>query len=209
MARDDRHVVRYLGRGHGWLSHPRRSLVTMAIEAARIGSAPFTVADLEGMPDDGRFYELSNGALVVTPGPDLRHQSVVSNLHVLLANELPPTRRVLAEAELYLRDDMVKRPDLMVVDADAIHGQRYRRTPHLVVEVRSPSTAIFDRTEKRIAYAEAGIPAYWLVDPDGETITVLELDGDEYRERATIARGEQLDVTAPVPFTVVADDVFR
>lgn len=181
----------------------------MAIEAARIGSAPFTVADLEGMPDDGRFYELSNGALVVTPGPNLRHQSVVMNLALILANRLPPEQRVLAEADLYIRDDMVKRPDLMVVDADATHGQRYQRTPHLVVEVRSPSTAVFDRTEKRIAYAQAGIPAYWLVDPDGETITVLELDGDEYRERATIARGEQLDVTTPVPVTLLADQVFR
>jgi len=181
----------------------------MAIEAARIGAVPFTVADLESMPDDGRRYELSNGALVVTPGPNLRHQSVVMNLALLLAAHVPPTRRVLAEAELYLRDDMVKRPDLMVVDADALDGQRYQRTPHLVVEVRSPATAVLDRTEKRLAYADAGIPAYWLVDPDGETITVLELDGDQYAERATLGRGEHVEVTVPTPITLASDEVLR
>ncbi|MCU1380821.1 MAG: hypothetical protein JWN29_3804, partial [Acidimicrobiales bacterium] len=42
----------------------------MATRQASIGSEPFTFRDLEGMPDDGRFYELSNGALVVTPGPN-------------------------------------------------------------------------------------------------------------------------------------------
>ena len=67
--------------------------------AVRFGE-PYTVADLDGMPDDGRFYELSNGALVVTPAPNLRHQSVVGNLHTLLATRLPPPQRVLAEADL-------------------------------------------------------------------------------------------------------------
>lgn len=180
----------------------------MAIEAARIGSAPFTVADLEAIPDDGRFYELSNGALVVTPGPNLRHQSVVGNLHTLLAARLPPPQRVLAEADLYLRDDMVKRPDLMVVDVDAIHGQRYLRTPHLVVEVASPSTAVLDRTEKRVAYAEAGIPAYWLVDPDAQTITVLVLEAGAYVERAVVGIDDAVELDHPTTFVLTGRAVF-
>lgn len=174
----------------------------MAIEAARIGSEPFTVADLEAIPDDGCFYELSNGALVVTPGPNLRHQAVVANLLTFLAARLPPAQRVLAEADLYLRDDMVKRPDLMVVDVDAIHGQRYLRTPHLVVEVASPSTAVLDRTEKRIAYAEAGIPAYWLVDPYAQTITVLALEAGAYVERAVVGIDDAVEVDHPTTFVL-------
>jgi hypothetical protein len=30
---------------------------------------PFTVSDLEGMPDDGRRYELIDGELLVSPAP--------------------------------------------------------------------------------------------------------------------------------------------
>ena len=37
-----------------------------------------------------------------------------------------------------------------------------------------------DLHEKRVEYADAGIPEYWIVDPETETITVLVLDGNKY-----------------------------
>ena len=43
------------------------SVVTIA-EAWPAAGRPFTVAELDRMPDDGRRYELLNGALVVSPG---------------------------------------------------------------------------------------------------------------------------------------------
>ena len=32
-----------------------------------------TVDDLEAMPDDGRRYELIDGAIVMTPAPEMTH----------------------------------------------------------------------------------------------------------------------------------------
>jgi Uma2 family endonuclease len=181
----------------------------MAIEAVPFGAAPFTVADLEGMPDDGRFYELSHGALVVTPAPALRHQRIATGLVRLLDRHLQEGQDLLMEAELELGEDTVKRPDVMVVDRSAVEGQRYRGTPALVIEVASPSTAMLDRTEKRAAYAAAGISHYWLVDPQTETITVLLLgDGDDYVEHATVGRGEPAEVEVPSRFVLDADAVF-
>lgn len=49
-----------------------------------LASTPFTVHDLEGMPDDGRRYELIDGQLLVSPVPGLRHQAIVYRLHRLL-----------------------------------------------------------------------------------------------------------------------------
>ena len=46
--------------------------------------------------------------------------------------------------------------------------------PDWVCEVLSPSNAWYDRGPKAKAYAEAGIPWYWLVDPDQRTVEVLE-----------------------------------
>lgn len=40
----------------------------------------------------------------------------------------------------------------------------------LVIEVLSPSTARTDRTTKRRRYQRAGIPEYWIVDPDSRTV---------------------------------------
>ena len=45
---------------------------------------PYTRADLDTMPDDGRRHELLDGALIVTPPPADRHQAIVVNLIVLL-----------------------------------------------------------------------------------------------------------------------------
>jgi hypothetical protein len=43
------------------------SVVTIA-EAWPAAGRPFTVADLDRIPDDGRRYELLDGALIASPG---------------------------------------------------------------------------------------------------------------------------------------------
>ena len=46
---------------------------------------------------------------------------------------------------------------------------------------------------------EAGVPSFWLVDPDDGVVTVLELVDGAYREQA---RGAQVTVEQPFPVTV-------
>jgi Uma2 family endonuclease len=57
------------------------------------------------------------------------------------------------------------------------------------VEVLSPSNRGTDLVTKRHYYAAAGIAQYWLVDHTARTLTVLELDGDTYRETALVEPG--------------------
>jgi Uma2 family endonuclease len=45
---------------------------------------PFTVDDLEGMPDDGNRYELIDGMLIVSPAPVPWHQLVLGELFYVL-----------------------------------------------------------------------------------------------------------------------------
>ena len=52
--------------------------------------------------------------------------------------------------------------------------------PDLVMEVASPSTKRTDRTDKAEEYARAGIPEYWLADPDARTVEVFVLKGQRY-----------------------------
>lgn len=58
----------------------------------------------------------------------------------------------------------------------------------LVVEVQSPSTRAVDLTLKRRVLQDAGVPSYWLVDPDALTVRVLELENGEYVEVGTAPR---------------------
>ena len=64
--------------------------------------------------------------------------------------------------------------------------------PDIVIEVLS-SNCSSDSVRKRDLYAAAGIPEYWILDGDADTITQLELGDDGvYQERAVLAAADTL-----------------
>jgi len=74
------------------------------------------------------------------------------------------------------------------------------KLPLLVVEVLSPGTRRRDEGAKRRAYAEAGVPSYWLLDPQEPALTVLQLGaGGDYVEVLTLVGDEEREVTRPFP----------
>ena len=66
------------------------SVVTIA-EAWPAAGHPFTVAELDRMPDDGRRYELLDGVLIVSPRPTTIHQVVAGRLYGVVADHVSPT----------------------------------------------------------------------------------------------------------------------
>lgn len=58
----------------------------------------------------------------------------------------------------------------------------------------------YDHVGKWRAYQEAGVPSYWLLDPDGPSATVLELDGDgRYQEVARAVGEDECTLRRPFP----------
>ena len=164
-------------------------------------SGPFTRDDLEHMPDDGHRYELLDGTLLVSPAPRLPHQRVVGNLYVLLRAACPPELEViLAPFDVVLADDTVLEPDLLVAPRSQLTERDLPGPPLLAVEVLSPSTRRIDLLLKRDRLQAAGVPSYWLVDPDEPSLTALELRDGAYAEVAVV-RGAQ-EWTAEQPFPV-------
>ena len=164
-------------------------------------ASPFTYDDLQGMPDDGRRYELLDGALLVTPAPQIPHQVCVGALYRLLHQHRRPGDVVLVAPVDYVISQLtVLEPDVLVARRDDLGTANLAATPLLVVEVLSPSTRRIDRTAKRSAYEEAGVPAYWIVDPSVPSVTVLELVEGTFEQMAVVA-GES-SYEALVPFLV-------
>jgi Uma2 family endonuclease len=164
---------------------------------------PLTEDDLATMPDDGHRYELIDGVLIVSPSPNLNHQRCVKSLVVLLDAACDADHElVVAPFDVRFSRTTVLIPDLLVARKSDLTPARLETAPLLVVEVRSPSTRLFDIGPKRMVYEAAGVLAYWLVDPDGPGVTVLELEDGRYVERATLTDDEAYHATIPFPVTV-------
>ena len=89
---------------------------------------------------------------------------------------------MFAPVDLDLPGGQRVEPDLVVVPHSSVGEERLSLPVLLVVELISPSTAVWDTVAKRQAYAEAGIPHYWMVDTrkGRESFVALRLEGDGY-----------------------------
>ncbi|WP_409186362.1 Uma2 family endonuclease [Amycolatopsis sp. VS8301801F10] len=169
------------------------------------GSGPMTVRDLEGMPDDGRRYELIDGVLVVTPAPGYRHQKIGYRLYHVLEAACPPEFDVLgAPFAVHVGDRTELQPDVLVGRSEDFTDQDLPVPPVLAVEILSPSTAIHDLNTKRAVYERLRVPSYWVIDPAAPELTVFELDADGlYQQVAKAAGAEAFEARQPFPVRVV------
>ncbi|MGH4023689.1 MAG: Uma2 family endonuclease [Pseudonocardiaceae bacterium] len=167
---------------------------------------PFTVDDLETMPDDGHRYELIDGVLIVTPAPGWNHQECSGELFVQLRNACPAGFRVLAApfgVRTSIRNEL--QPDILVARYADLTPKNLPVAPVLAVEVLSASTALNDLNNKKAAYERMGAASYWVVDPDDPgALTVFELGPDgRYREVAAVCGEEKFTTERPFPITVI------
>jgi Uma2 family endonuclease len=164
----------------------------------------WTYADYAALPDDGQRYEIVNGVLVMAPAPNGPHQDAVLRFaHYLLVNVefagLGKVRVAPFDVELSPKD--VFQPDIFVVlnaHLDRILEKKVVGAPDLVVEVASPSTALYDRVTKYEKYASAGVQEFWIASTNAHTIQVLVLESGEYRSLG-IFRGQQTLPSQIVP----------
>jgi Uma2 family endonuclease len=152
-----------------------------------------TFEDYLGFPEDGRRHELLDGDHVAEPAPNTVHQRISSNLHRVLSTFVHQHHLgwvLTAPCDVVLSDVDVVEPDLLYLSA--AHGERFTRAniqgaPDLVVEILSESTRRRDELTKRHLYERHGVPEYWIVDPELETVKVYRLAGGRYARAAELA----------------------
>ncbi|MEZ4240347.1 MAG: Uma2 family endonuclease [Myxococcota bacterium] len=149
---------------------------------ARLGYAEYA-----RLPDDGRRYEIIDGALHVSPAPRPRHQTVSRRLQFALytALELEQGGQLYnAPIDVLLGPHDIVQPDLVYLTADQLHlvtDRAIEGVPALVVEILSPSTRRRDVLVKSEVYRRYGVPRYWMVDPEIDRIEGLLLAEGAYR----------------------------
>ena len=159
-----------------------------------------------------RLIEFTDGHLDVLPMPTTRHQAILKFLF-LAFHEFVGARGgavFFAPLRLRIRAGKFREPDLLLLlRADDPRRQNdFWLGADLVVEVTSPGDVRRDTVDKRLDYAEAAIPEYWIVDPQDETVTVLTLVNGEYEEHGIFNKGESAACACLPDFSVVVLDLF-
>jgi Uma2 family endonuclease len=173
----------------------------MSQAAAKPTRCPATYADLLAVPEP-LVAEILFGELVTHPRPAPRHAHAALRLGTILSGPFdlgvngPGGWVLLGEPELHLGEHVV------VPDFAGCRCERFPSfpdtawidiAPDWVCEVLSPSTESYDRGDKRLIYAEAGVAHVWHINPLLKMLESYELsDGkwlllDVFRDDAQVA----------------------
>lgn len=155
------------------------------------GGVRFKAGDIWDAPDDQYRYEVIDGGLFMTPAPGWPHQRGLGKLHIYLGgwvylHELGEI--VEAPVGVVLDEEAGVQPDLVFISRERlgiISARGVEGAPDLVVEALSPSTEARDRGIKMRRYAAAGVPHYWILDPEARTLEAYRL-GEQGYERTGI-----------------------
>ncbi|MFG1920384.1 Uma2 family endonuclease [Cryptosporangium sp. NPDC048952] len=168
--------------------------------AVELRSQPISEEEYFARPYTGQREELIDGALLVSPAPGVPHQRLSSRLWNFLDQRVPEDLEVQKAINVRLASGRVIIPDVVVHSSVGTEGVFVpAEEVVMIVEIVSPSTKQVDRLLKPGLAAQAGIQFYVLVEPDGPTVTVHELDNGSYRQVVTASGEKTLTVTEPFP----------
>ena len=167
----------------------RIPMVTRADWIPGPGQGRWTYRDYAALPDDGHRYEIVNGVLYMAPAPSWSHQEIVGAFYRYLYTYVTSSDLggvFIAPIDVELAPNVVFQPDVVVLlkeSRDKLKERHIVGAPDLVVEVVSPGSATHDRYKKLEAYARAGVPEYWIADPDAQTVEVLTFGIGDYHSQ--------------------------
>jgi Uma2 family endonuclease len=173
----------------------------------------WTYDDYAALPDDGKRYEIVNGVLYMSPSPSWPHQEIVGEIFAYLRAHTRATGiggAFMAPLDVELAPNNTFQPDIVVLLKASRRKLKARHiigAPELVVEIISPTSETHDRYRKLAAYARAGVPEYWIVDPDSRTVEVLLLESGKYLSRG-VYRGKATLPSLVVPGLAVEVEQF-
>lgn len=173
-----------------------------AIAEGLVNLHRFSRQQYEQMIDAGVFgpedrLELLDGEIVEMAPQKSRHATAVRLLEKALATVFGPGFDIRSQLPLRLSTYSEPEPDVAVVaGSPRDYRDAHPATALLVVEV-ADATRAYDRGRKLAAYAQAGIPEYWILDVVGETLEVCRQPmGEDYAERRILKAGEVISTLA-------------
>ena len=158
----------------------------------------WTEPDLHLFPQDGHRYEIVDGSLHVTPPLGGTHETIVRALLTTLRGAAPDGWWVCdrlgieAGGSNLIPDVTVLRP----YSSGAIWADP--ADVACVIEVETETSSRYDRLLKPALYADAGIPAYWRIEPEpAPVLYTYALAPGGYLPQKTVKGADLVQVDAP------------
>src|SRR5262249_46413884 len=133
-------------------------------------------------PADHSKLELIKGVLYMTPPPDFPHNEAGAGLNEVLQSEIKRCaykgRIYVPRTAIWVNDDTYLEPDLMYI-SDELKAQmqpRHWTRADIVVEIVSPSNALYDRKTKSDTYQAMGVREMWILDPEKREVEVRSFE---------------------------------
>jgi excisionase family DNA binding protein len=163
----------------------------------------YTYEDYLKIPEEpGYRFEILEGVLVKEPSPSIHHQRLSRELGRQLMpffDDFDPEGELFfAPLDVTLTNINVVQPDILFVSGarkEIMRKERIDGSCDLVIEIMSLSDRRKDRLRKMEIYRKAGIPHYWLVDPEENTLEAFSLRNGSYT--LVIAGGPGDEFTHP------------
>jgi Uma2 family endonuclease len=125
-------------------------------------------------------WELIEGVpYAMSPAPSIEHQTISQNIAFQLSDALKNCKRcrALLPVDWKINDETVVQPDNLVVCGE-IEGQYLKKTPAIIFEILSPSTAKKDTGIKFDLYQQEGVAYYVIVNPIDSVAKIYRLTQD-------------------------------
>lgn len=184
--------------------------------ARRAQGSLVTAEELNGLPGDGKRYELVAGRLIAEPPTGGRHGVVAARIVTLLSNfvQAHDLGAILTTDPGFIlarSPDTVRAPDVAFLSRRRLEEMESVESflpgpPDLAVEILSPSDGPGAVRAKVTDYLEAGTHLVWVVDPSRRCVTVfrpleppLSVTGDQILEGEDVLPG----------FLVPVSEIFR
>jgi Uma2 family endonuclease len=168
-------------------------------------------AYLEWENEQPERHEFYRGEVFAMTGGRRSHGRVTANLVRHLGNQLAGTPcQVFSESmKVQINDDTVLYPDLFVTcDRQDLQTEMIFRAPKLVIEVLSPSTQSYDRSQKFALYRRlASLKEYVLIDPETRRAEVFRINGDSMFVLFDMSESDTLEL-ASLNCKISMTDVF-
>ena len=173
----------------------------------------YTLQEFWDLPEseDHSKLELIKGVLYMTPPPDFPHNNATTDVDGQLRQEIKRCgysgKVYVPRSAIWVDDDTYLEPDLMYISAELLAGMdpSHWTRADIVVEVLSPSTAVYDRRTKSDTYRAMGVRELWLIDTDKKEVEVRSFEASK---TGLYKRGDKLQSDVLPKINIPVNDLF-